>query len=62
MLQILFIYFLQLPPGTQNPDDNTPIDYTNPFEVLVYIILPLIIIAGYIFWKRKKKHDRNDMD
>lgn len=44
----------QLPPGTQNPDDNFPIDFKDPFEVIVFVILPLLIIIGYILWKRKR--------
>lgn len=54
-----YIWFLQLPPGTQNPDDNTPIDISNPFDVIVYIILPLVLVIGYVLWLRKKKQDKN---
>lgn len=46
----------QLPPGTQNPDDNFPVDFTDPFEVIVFVILPMLIIIGYILWKRKRKN------
>ena len=44
----------QLPPGTQNPDDNFPVDFTDPFEVIVFVILPMLIIIGYILWKSEK--------
>ena len=50
---------LQLPIGTRNPDDNSPIDFTNAFDVIVYIILPVLMIIFYIFWRKKKKKDKN---
>ncbi|WP_235420554.1 adenylosuccinate synthetase [Jejuia pallidilutea] len=46
---------LQLPQGTRNPDDNSPIDLNSVFDVIVYIILPLLIIVFYILWRRWKK-------
>lgn len=59
MLYKLYPLLLQLPIGTRNPDDNKPIDLTSPFDVIVYIILPLVVIVLYIIWKRKKKKDKN---
>lgn len=53
------ITFTQLPLGTRNPDDNSPIDFTSPFEVIVYIILPILIAIFYIIWRRQKKQRRN---
>ncbi len=51
----LYILLNQLPPGTQNQDDNFPVDFKDPFEVIVFVILPMLIIIGYILWKRKRK-------
>ncbi|RSC93103.1 adenylosuccinate synthetase [Tenacibaculum singaporense] len=53
---MLTIYklFMQLPIGTQNPDDNKPMDFSNPIEVIVFIVLPVFIIIMYILWKKKK--------
>ena len=51
----LYILLNQLPPGTQNRDDNFPVDFKDPFEVIVFVILPMLIIIGYILWKRKRK-------
>ena len=59
MLNKLIISLLQLPPGAQNPDDNTPIDLSNPFDLIVYILLPIAIIILYILWKRMKKRDKD---
>ncbi len=57
MLQIF--YFLQLPMGSRNPDDNNPIDITDPFDLIMYIILPILLLIFYLLWKRNKKNDRD---
>lgn len=59
MLTKLFILLNQLPPGTQNPDDNFPVDFKDPFEVLIFVILPLVIVVGYIFWKPKRNNPKD---
>ena len=48
-----------MPIGTRNPDDNSPIDLTNAFDVIVYIILPILMIIFYILWRKKKKQDQD---
>ena len=59
MIYQLHPLLLQLPIGTRNPDDNSPIDLTNAFDVIVYIILPVLMIIFYILWRNKKKKDKN---
>lgn len=59
MLTKLFILLNQLPPGAQNPDDNYPVDFKDPFEVIVFIILPVLLIIGYILWNRKRNDPKD---
>ncbi|MEQ8218902.1 MAG: adenylosuccinate synthetase [Arenibacter sp.] len=54
----MYPLLLQLPIGTRNPDDNNPIDLTSAFDVIVYIILPILMIIFYIIWRKKKKQDK----
>ncbi|CAM1365733.1 conserved hypothetical protein [Tenacibaculum litoreum] len=54
MLTVYKLLFMQLPIGTQNPDDNKPMDFSDPIEVIVFIVLPVFIIILYILWKKKK--------
>ncbi len=58
MLSKLYPLLLQLPIGSQNPDDNNPIDLTSPFDVIVYIVLPILMIIFYILWRKRKKKDK----
>lgn len=53
------IYFLQLPIGTPSLDNNTQIDLSNPFDLMMYVIIPFLIIVFYIIWKRNKGRDKN---
>ncbi|MGJ8592950.1 MAG: adenylosuccinate synthetase [Aquaticitalea sp.] len=57
---IQLLYFLQLPIGSRNPDDNSPIDITNPFDLIVYVILPILMIIFYIIWRRGKNKRGKD--
>ncbi len=59
MLSRLYLLLLQLPIGTRNPDDNSPIDLTSTFDIVVYIILPVLMIIFYILWRRKKRKDKD---
>ncbi len=59
MLNKLYPLLLQLPIGSRNQDDNDPIDFTSPFDVIVYIVLPVLMIIFYILWRRRKKRDKD---
>ncbi len=49
---------LQIPREVPHPDNNTPLDFSNPFEVIIYIVIPVLLIVMY-FFLRKKKHSKN---
>ncbi|MBD0831525.1 adenylosuccinate synthetase [Aestuariibaculum sediminum] len=51
----LLNFYLQLPPGTQNPDDNAPLDFTDPFNVIIFIVLPIVAVVLYFVWRKQKK-------
>ncbi|HEY9168372.1 MAG TPA: hypothetical protein VIN72_02690 [Lutibacter sp.] len=52
-----FIYG-QKPTHSQNPQDNTPIDLNNLFDVIVFIILPIVVVIIYFLWRKQVKNDR----
>ncbi|MEZ4794063.1 MAG: adenylosuccinate synthetase [Flavobacteriaceae bacterium] len=45
---------MQIPTEVPKPDSNTPINLSNIWEVIVYIVIPLVLIVVY-FWLRKKR-------
>lgn len=54
-LVLVSTMFAQIPSELPNPDDNKPIDITNPADLILYIILPLVVILLVIIKFRKKK-------
>jgi hypothetical protein len=61
----------QIPEGVPHPDQNTPIDFSSWSDIIIYIILPAVLIIGYIFLlynrrrkrregKKKELHNEND--
>lgn len=47
--------FIQIPRGTPNPGESKALDFTDPFEVIVYIVLPILLIIFYLLWRRKRR-------
>lgn len=58
MRNLLQIISLQLPIGTPNPDDNKPLDLSDPFEFIVVIVIPIVVFILYLLWKRKKNNKK----
>lgn len=57
MRNILYSLVIQKSSYTQNPGDSGTIDLTKPFDLIVFIILPIVIIILYFIWKRTKKRE-----
>lgn len=53
-----FIYG-QRSTNSPNPQDNTPIDLNNLFDVIVYIVLPILMFIFYFFWRKQVKKNRD---
>ncbi len=49
------ILSIQIPRGTPNPGESKALDFTDPFEVIVYVVLPILLIIFYILWRRKRR-------
>lgn len=58
MTTLINSFILQIPSEIPHPDSNTPLDFSNPMEILFYIGAPILIILCFIllrYQKRKKK-------
>lgn len=52
--------FLQIPTEVPHPDTNTAIDFNNTFDVVVYIVAPVILIVLYFYLRKKSRNSQND--
>ncbi|WP_066225699.1 adenylosuccinate synthetase [Formosa haliotis] len=57
MKNTINILLMQLPIGTPSPDNNSPIDFSDPFNIIVFIILPIVAVVLYFYWKKTKHRD-----
>lgn len=47
--------YAQKPTQVPKPSD-TPIDLTNPADIIIYIVLPLcVILLFYFYWRKRNK-------
>jgi heme/copper-type cytochrome/quinol oxidase subunit 2 len=60
ILLLLFYSILsaQQPTHVPGPQTNSPIDLNNWFDIIVFIILPLVMIFFYFMWRRQVKMDK----
>lgn len=49
----------QKPTHVPSPQNNTPIDLNNWFDVTVFIILPLVMVFLYFLWRHQVKMDKD---
>lgn len=48
----------QIPRFVPKPSYNSPVDWSNPADLTIYLILPIIfIILGFISWNYRKKRN-----
>jgi membrane protein DedA with SNARE-associated domain len=53
-------FLIQIPQGVPHPDTNTPLQIREPFDVVLYIIIPLLVLLGYILWRKREKERKQD--
>ncbi len=51
--------FTQIPREVPHPDNNTPLDFSNPFEVIVYIVIPVLLLLLYFFLRKRRRNSAN---
>lgn len=45
----------QIPTDIPHPSNNTPIDITRPADLIIYVILPIVAIGLYIYWRKNRR-------
>lgn len=49
----------QRPTHSTSPE-STPIDLNNWFDIVVFIIFPIVIVAFYVVWRRKVRKEKQE--
>lgn len=45
---------IQIPREVPHPDTNSPVDFTNPADIILYITLPLLFLILYLVVRKKR--------
>jgi hypothetical protein len=38
------------------PHQSEPVDFSSPLNVVLYIVLPILMVTVYLYWRRSKKN------
>ncbi len=49
--------FSQIPTEVPKPQDNSPVDFSEPVNIILFIILPLAVVVLVIIWRNKRQKD-----
>jgi len=63
IIYIITVFFTstlmaQQPTHVPSPQNNTPIDLNSWFDIVVFIVLPLVMVFLYFLWRRQVKMDK----
>ena len=50
----------QVPQGI--PKDNGPIDFSSTANIVIYIVLPVIVLVVFVFWRISIRKKRKEED
>lgn len=54
------VLMAQQPTHVPGPQTNTPIDLTSWFDIIVFIVLPLIMVFFYFQWRHQVKKEKKE--
>jgi|TARA_R100000479_G_scaffold33554_2_gene13839 H+/gluconate symporter-like permease len=57
-LALIFKVNAQIPKEVPHPDNNKPLDLSDPADIIIYIIIPVVFIILFFVWRRKRKKNR----
>lgn len=55
-----FLLTAQQPTHAPSPQNNSPINLNSWFDILVFIIIPIILFVLYFMWRRQVKIDKEN--
>lgn len=51
---------LQIPTEVPKPDNNTPIDFSNPADIVIYVVIPVLLVILYLVLRKKNRKEENE--
>lgn len=52
--------YSQIPKEVPKPQNNSPVDFSEPANIILFIVLPILVIILVIIWRNKKRKDKID--
>jgi len=52
----------QIPTDVPNPSNNTAVDFSEPANIIVFIVLPVVIAIFILLWYRQKQKDKTEQE
>ncbi|MGB3342316.1 MAG: hypothetical protein WBA61_00255 [Aequorivita sp.] len=52
-----FLVSAQIPTEVPKPQDNKAVDFSNPTDIIIFIVLPLVVVVLFIVWRGKKRKE-----
>jgi hypothetical protein len=40
--------------------DNDPVDFSNPLNILLYIVFPIVLAVFYFWWLKQQRKEREN--
>ncbi|MCC5916688.1 MAG: hypothetical protein JJU02_05110 [Cryomorphaceae bacterium] len=40
--------------------DDVPVDFSNPWNIVLYIVMPLLLVIFYIYWNKQQRKAREE--
>ncbi len=60
LLMLPSLLLAQRPTHSPGPSSNSPVDLTSWFDVIVFIVLPIVMIVMYFLYRKQLKQNKND--
>lgn len=54
---VKFDLYSQIPTDVPKPQDNSPVDFSDPVNIILFIVLPLLAIVFVFIWRSKLRKD-----
>ncbi|PVW15649.1 adenylosuccinate synthetase [Marixanthomonas spongiae] len=50
----------QIPKEVPHPDNNKPLDLSDPADIIIYIVIPVVFVILIFVWRHKRKKRSDD--